>query len=169
MLSAILSDTLIFQSPTTTEKDIEAANNLATLCEVDINDYGYQMLKAGSSIENMSIDDIIFQDFKSYKISNTTLGISQIVTMDFEHINKNIDEYVKKLNVISKGQYDIVTVFITDIIKNGSYVLYNENAKDIVMDSYDLIDLKEGTFIPNLISRKKQMLPKLMETLEKRV
>ena len=168
MLSAILSDTLIFQSPTTTDKDREAAQNLAKICQLDISDYGYQMLKAGSSIENMSIDDIIFQDFKSYKISNTTLGISQIITMDFEHIKKNIDDYVKKLDEIAKGQYEVVTIFITDIIKNGSYILYNSQAKDIILDSYDLEDISEGTFIPNLISRKKQMLPKLMETLEKR-
>lgn len=168
MLSAILSDTLIFQSPTTTDKDREAAQNLAKICQLDISDYGYQMLKAGSSIENMSIDDIIFQDFKSYKISNTTLGISQIITMDFEHIKKNIDDYVKKLDEIAKGQYEVVTIFITDIIKNGSYVLYNSQARDIILDSYDLEDISEGTFIPNLISRKKQMLPKLMETLEKR-
>ncbi len=168
MLSAILSDTLIFQSPTTTEKDIEAANNLAKICQLDIKEYGYQMLKAGSSISNMTVDEVIFQDFKSYKISNTNLGISQIITMDFERIKQNIDAYVKKLEEISKGQYEIVTIFITDIIKNGSYVLYNESAKDIIMDSYDLQEITEGIFIPNLISRKKQMLPKLMETLEKR-
>ncbi len=168
MLSAILSDTLIFQSPTTTDKDIEAANNLAKICNVDIKEYGYQMLKAGSSIKNMTIDEVIFQDFKSYKISSATLGISQIITMDFDCIKEQLDDYVKKLDEISKGQYDVVTIFITDIIKNGSYILYNQNAQDIIKDSYDLNTLEEGTFIPNLISRKKQMLPKLMETLEKR-
>ncbi len=168
MLSAILSDTLLFQSPTTTSKDIEAANNLATISNVNINDYGYKMLKAGSSIENMSVDEVIFQDFKSYKISNTTLGISQIITMDFEHIKNNLSKYINKLDEISKGQYEVVLIFITDIIKNGSYILYNRQSKQIIIDSYDLEELEEGTFIPNLISRKKQMLPKLMETLEKR-
>ena len=59
MLSAILSDTLIFQSPTTTEKDIEAANNLAKICQLDIKEYGYQMLKAGSSISNMTVDEVM--------------------------------------------------------------------------------------------------------------
>ena len=168
MLSAILSDTLIFQSPTTTEKDIEAANSLAKICNLDIKEYGYKMLKAGSSLDSMSIDEVIFQDFKSYNISDTTLGISQIITMDFERIKNDLDKYVKKLDEISKGQYEVVTIFITDIIKNGSYILYNQSAKDIIMDSYDLDSLEEGMFIPNLISRKKQMLPKLMETLEKR-
>ena len=168
MLSAILSDTLLFQSPTTTSKDIEAANNLATISNVNINDYGYKMLKAGSSIENMSVDEVIFQDFKSYKISNTTLGNSQIITMDFEHIKNNLSKYINKLDEISKGQYEVVLIFITDIIKNGSYILYNRQSKQIIIDSYDLEELEEGTFIPNLISRKKQMLPKLMETLEKR-
>ena len=169
MLSAILSDTLIFQSPTTTSKDIEVGEALAKICELDIKEYGYKMLKAGSSIKNMDIDEVIFQDFKSYKIGSATLGISQIITMDFDDIKKDLDDYVKKINEIAKGQYEVVVVFITDIIKNGSYVLYDSSSKDIVLDSYDLKELEEGTFIPNLISRKKQMLPKLMETLEKQV
>lgn len=168
MLSAILSDTLLFQSPTTTEKDKEAATALAEIAEEDIDSYGYAMLKAGSSIEGMSVEDIFYQDFKSYKVSNTTLGISQIITMDFDSIKEQIDAYVDKLDEIARGEYGVVTLFITDVIKNGSYVLFNRDAKDIVADSYNLDNLEEGTFIPDLVSRKKQMLPNLMETLEKR-
>ncbi|MCI8575705.1 MAG: putative manganese-dependent inorganic diphosphatase [Bacilli bacterium] len=168
MLSAILSDTLIFKSPTTTEIDRQAATALAQIAEVEIDSYGRQMLTEASSIKGMSIEDVFFQDFKSYKVGNTTLGISQIITMDFASIKENMNDYVAKLDEIAKGEYGIVTLFITDVISNGSYVLFNTSAKDVVADSFNIPDIQEGTFIPDLVSRKKQMLPNLMDTLEKR-
>lgn len=167
MLSAIISDTLILKSPTTTERDKEAIENLASIAGVDYKKYGYSMLKAGSSIEGLTVEDLIYQDFKSYKVGNTSLGISQVITMDFDSLKDNIDEYVEKLDEIAKRDYSTVTLFITDIVENGSYVLYNTEAKHIIEDSFDITDIEEGTFIPDLVSRKKQMLPQIMETLEK--
>lgn len=168
MLSAILSDTLLFQSPTTTETDKEVAGSLAKIAEVDMKEFGKKMLTEASSIKGMSIEDVFYQDFKSYKVGNTTLGISQIITMDFDSIKENMDDYISKLDEIAKGEYGVVTLFITDVINNGSYVLFNREAQDIVADSFDIEEIEEGTFIPELVSRKKQMLPSLMETLEKR-
>ena len=167
MLSAIISDTLILKSPTTTERDKEAVENLASIAGVDYKKYGYSMLKKGSSIEGLTVEDLIYQDFKSYKVGNTSLGISQVITMDFESLKDNIDEYVEKLDEIAKRDYSTVTLFITDIVENGSYVLYNTEAKHIIEDSFDITDIEEGTFIPDLVSRKKQILPQIMETLEK--
>ena len=162
MLSAIISDTLILKSPTTTERDKEAVENLASIAGVDYKKYGYSMLKKGSSIEGITVEDLIYQDFKSYKV-----GISQVITMDFDSLKDNIDEYVEKLDEIAKRDYSTVTLFITDIVENGSYVLYNTEAKHIIEDSFDIQDVEEGTFIPDLVSRKKQMLPQIMEVLEK--
>ena len=156
MLSAILSDTLILKSPTTTELD------------KDISKYGYDMLKAGSSIEKMSVEDVIYQDFKSYNVGTMNLGISQVITMDFDSISKNINTYVKKLDEIAKGEYGAVALFITDVIKNGSYVLFNTESQKLMENSFDQ-KLEEGTFIKDLVSRKKQMLPRIMDTLEKQV
>jgi len=168
MLSAILSDTLILKSPTTTEADKVAVTELSKICDEDYQKYGYEMLKAGSSVEGMAVEDIIYQDFKAYKVGNDSLGISQIVTMDFDSIKNNISSYIDKLNEIAKGGYAIVTLFITDIIKNGSYILYNESAKEMIEDSFRISNVSEGYFIKDLVSRKKQMLPRLMETLERR-
>jgi len=167
MLSAILSDTLILKSPTTTEMDKVAVEELAKICDEDYQTYGYEMLKAGSSVEGMKIEDIIFQDFKSFKVGNETLGIGQVITMDFDSIKKNMESFVDKLNEMVKGEYSVVALFITDIIENGSYILYNESAKDIVSDSFGIKDISEGFFLPEMVSRKKQMLPKLMESLER--
>lgn len=167
MLSAILSDTLILKSPTTTESDRIAVKALASICEEDYEAYGYEMLKAGSSVEGLKAEDIIYQDFKSYKVGNESLGISQVITMDFDSIKEHLQEYIDKLNEIAKGDYSTVTLFITDIIKNGSYVLFNDDSKHIVEDSFGISNLEQGTFIPDLVSRKKQMLPKIMESLER--
>lgn len=168
MMSAILSDTLIFRSPTATEEDKKAVADLSKIVGVDIEEYGTQMLTEASSIKGLSIEEVFFQDFKSYKVGSTTLGISQITTMDYESIKNNMQDYIDKLNEIAKGEYGVVTLFITDVIKNGSYVLFNTDSKDIVRDSFDIPDLEEGTFIKDLVSRKKQMLPNLMNILEKR-
>ncbi len=168
MLSAILSDTLILKSPTTTELDKDAATKLAQIADEDISKYGYDMLKAGSSIEKMSVEDVIYQDFKSYNVGTMNLGISQVITMDFDSISKNINTYVKKLDEIAKGEYGAVALFITDVIKNGSYVLFNTESQKLMENSFDQ-KLEEGTFIKDLVSRKKQMLPRIMDTLEKQV
>lgn len=168
MLSAILSDTLVFKSPTTTEEDIFAASKLAKLAKVDIDEYGYQMFKAASSIKGISISDLINQDFKSYSVGNHQIGISQVMTMDFNEIEAQMDEYINKLNEISSN-YLCVVLFITDVYKNGSYVIYNDKAEDIIRDAFDLSEIYEGIYIHDLVSRKKQMLPALLEVIEKRV
>lgn len=168
MLSAILSDTMVFKSPTTTEEDIFAASKLAKLAKVDIDEYGYQMFKAGSSIKGISINDLINQDFKTYNVGNHQIGISQVMTMDFNEIKEDISKYIEKLNEISNS-YLCVVLFITDVYKNGSYVIYNSKSEDIVKDAFDLNEIYEGIYIDNLVSRKKQMLPALLEVIEKRV
>jgi len=169
MLSAILSDTLVFKSPTTTNEDIFAASKLAKLAKIDIDNYGYQMFKAASSVKGISVNDLINQDFKSYNVGNYQIGISQVMTMDFNEIEEKIDEYIERLNDIKNGSYLCVVLFITDVYKNGSYVIYNNDAEDIILDAFDLKDVKEGIYIPDLVSRKKQMLPALLEVIEKRV
>lgn len=165
MLSAILSDTLILKSPTTTVKDKEAVVALSVIAHEEYQQYGFDMLKAGSSIAGLSITDVIYQDFKSYKVGNETLGISQIVTMDYDQIKEHIFEYVDKLNELSKN-YPTVVLFITDVIKNGSYILFNTDSKHIMEDSFEIENIQEGDFISDMVSRKKQMLPRIMEYLK---
>ena len=91
------------------------------------------------------------------------------MTMDFNEIEANIDEYIAKLDELSAGNYLCCALFITDVYKNGSYVLYNTNAKEIIGDAFDLKETYEGVYISDLVSRKKQMLPALLEVIQKRV
>ena len=166
MLSAILSDTLILTSPTTTEDDKFAAVKLARLAKVDMDKFGIEMLKAASSIKDMNVEEVIKSDLKTYNIDNKTLGIGQVMTMDFDYIESHIDEYINKLNKMVETEYTIVVLFITDIIKKGSYVLFNDRARNVIKDSFGLKEATEGIFIPKIVSRKKQMLPSIMNTIE---
>lgn len=167
MLSSILSDTLLLKSPTTTELDKEVAKKLASISNLDIEKYGLEMFKAGTSIEGLNFHDIFEQDFKTYKVDNYNIGISQIMTLDIDLINKDIDKYLEILNNMDTMDYKISLMFVTDVIKDGSYIFYNESSKEIISNAYNLKDLKQGIFLPGMVSRKKQMLPKLLDYLQK--
>ena len=80
-----------------------------------------------------------------------------------------MDEYIAKLDELSSGKFLCCALFITDVYKNGSYVIYNSNATELIADAFDLKDVYEGVYIADLVSRKKQMLPALLEVLQKRV
>lgn len=168
MLSGIISDTLILMSPTTTDMDRNAVKELAQIAKVDYSSYGMQMFKAGSSLEGMSKTDILYNDFKKFTINNKKLGIGQIFTMDVDDIKKDIDEFVKMLDEVCENEdYTAITLFITDIINNGSYLIHNTNSKELVEKAYNLKDATQMTYLPGFVSRKKQMLPNLLNELEK--
>lgn len=168
LLSAIISDTLLFTSPTTTEIDKTSAYELAKIAKVDVEEYGMKMLKEASSIKGLSVTELIMQDFKSYSVNDKVYGIAVITTMDFDEIEKNMDEYINKLNEMSSESYEAVLIFIVDILKEGSYILYNTASEDLINEAFELNgSVKEGIFIKNLMSRKKQIIPALMKELEK--
>lgn len=165
LLSAIISDTLLFTSPTTTIIDKDSALELAKIAKVDISTYGLEMLKAASSIKGLSVTEFINQDFKVYNINDKKYGIGVVTTMDFEEINQDIEKYIMKMDEMASNLYESVLIFVTDVIKQGSYVLYDQKSKDLIQDAFKLNDIYEGIFIPGLISRKKQIIPVLMQKL----
>lgn len=168
MLSGILSDTLILASPTTTELDRMVAKKLSTKTKLDINKYGIELLSSGVSIRDMSVKEVIYKDFKNYVINDNRFGIGQVFTTNFSDFEENIVEYVDELNFISSSNnYKLVTLFVTDIISNNSYVLFNDSSKDYLMDAFNLFDLNQGDILKGIISRKKQIVPPIMEVLEK--
>ena len=167
LLSGILSDTLILKSPTATTKDIIAVQELSLIAEVDYTKYGMDMLKAGTSLTGMSKEDVLYNDFKLYTVNSKTFAIGQFFTMNFEEIEKEIDEYVYVLNEVAEANnYKLVALFVTDIVNNGSYVIFNTKGKDIIELAYEKENIKQGQFISNCVSRKKHVVPVIMEVLE---
>lgn len=167
LLSGILSDTLILKSPTATTKDIMAVQELAHIAEVDYTEYGMAMLKAGTSLDGMTKEDVLYNDFKLYTVNNKTFAIGQFFTMNFEEIEKEIDEYVHVLDEVAEANhYKLVALFVTDIINNGSYVIFNTKGKELIEVAYEKNNITQGQFISNCVSRKKHVVPVIMEVIE---
>jgi len=166
LISGILSDTLILNSPTTTQIDIDATLELSKILNINYQEYGMNMLKAGTSLENMSFSDVIYNDFKVYQVNNKKFAIGQFLTLNFDEIKKDMDEYINVLNKEAlSNNYDLICLYVTDIIKKGSYCLFNEKAQNYLSVAYQK-DIKEGEFIENCISRKKHIVPVIMEIFE---
>ena len=167
MLSGILSDTLILRSPTTTDYDRIAVENLSKIAKIDYKKYGYDMIKAGSSLEGMTMEQVLYKDYKNYTIDNQRIGLGQVITMDIKEVLNEKDEYIKLLNNVSKNNnYLFVCLFVTDILENGTYVLYSDRAKEVLESAFGIKDIEQGHFLKGIISRKKQILPVLMNDME---
>lgn len=167
LLSAILSDTLLLKSPTTTKIDIDSVKRLSSLLDINYEEYGLEMFKAGSSLKGKTIEDIIYQDFKQFNTEDVNIGIGQVFTTNYEEIDELKEDYVNELNKISSNNnYDIVCLFVTDIISNGSYILFNDKARPTLSLAYDVENIEQGQFLENIVSRKKQMIVAIIDVLE---
>ncbi len=169
MLSAILSDTLLFKSPTTTQTDIDVGGELARIAGVNIDEYGNKMFKAASSVSGLTIEEIIHSDMKTFKYGDEGMAIGQVVTLDFDELLELKDEIVQELNnMCDYGKYGVSLLFVTDIIKNGSYLFFNDDSEEILEEAYGLVHANQGVYLDGMVSRKKQMLPPLLEAAERR-
>ena len=167
MLSGILSDTLILKSPTTTEYDKVAVDNLSKLLKIDYKKYGHDMIKSGSSLHGMTKEQVLYKDYKSYTIGDDRVGLGQVITMDIKEVLNEKEEYIKLLNnVANNNNYLFVCLFVTDVFENGTYVLFSDRAKEVLESAFDIKEIKQGQFLKGIISRKKQILPVLMNDME---
>ena len=163
MLSGILSDTLILKSPTTTDMDKEVVDELCKIAELDYQKYGLEMLEAGSDLKGKTPIDIIYMDFKIFPIGERKMAISQVTTINASDILNDKETYIQLLNKIAiENDYYFSALFITDIIENGSYVLYSDEADSLLRAAFGLRTITEGTYLPNVVSRKKQVIPNIM-------
>lgn len=163
MLSGILSDTLILKSPTTTDLDKKVVSDLSRIAGVNYETYGLEMLKAGSSLKGKTPEEVLYTDFKVFPLGERKMAIGQITTTNADEILSNKDVYVELLNKVSMdNDYYFTALFVTDIIENGSYALYSEEAASLLRGAYGLRTIHQGTYLPNVVSRKKQIVPNIM-------
>ena len=162
LLAGLISDTLLLKSPTTTKDDEKAFSELSKLTTIDVEKFAINMFKANDATKSKSLKEIIYTDFKTFNIDKKVIAISQINTLNAKAILKQKNSYIRFLNQECelKG-YSLILLSITDIFKNGSYILFNSDSKNIVKLSFgDFIE--QGSFLENIISRKKQILPAIM-------
>lgn len=164
MLSAILSDTLLFKSPTCTSRDIEVAKELAKLAKVDnIEEYGMEMLVAGTSMAKSSMKEIINQDKKVFPIGDMEIAVAQINTVQIEELSVRKEEIAKEIkHEIGKYGYSLFLFVVTDIINSNSLVFTYGKEIEIVENAFKKEVVNNEILLENVVSRKKQIIPFLM-------
>lgn len=167
MLSGIISDTLLLKSPTTTEKDKVVAEQLAKIAGVDIQTYGLEMLESGVSIEGMEAHDIIYKDFKTYKVGEYNMAIGQVFTTDINIFKAREAELVKEINrVQSANDYKACVLFVTNFLTNDSNVLFADNTKRVIESAYGIEQAEQWQLLKGVVSRKQQMVPNIMNVID---
>lgn len=164
MLSAILSDTLLFKSPTCTNRDIEVAKELAKLAKVDnIQEYGMEMLVAGTSMAKSSMKEIINQDKKIFPIGDMEIAVAQINTVQIEELSARKEEIAKEIeHEIGKYGYSLFLFVVTDIINSNSLVFTYGKEIELVENAFKKDVVDNEILLENVVSRKKQIIPFLM-------
>lgn len=166
LCGAIISDTLLFRSPTCTEEDKNICKRLASIAEINIEEFAKEMFKAGTSLKGKTVEEIFNQDFKPFTIENTKIGVAQVNTMDIEGfmpLKDSMLEYMSK-KAIDNG-LEVVVLLLTDILNEGSQVLVAGGRPEIVENAFK-VDLVDHTaFLPGVLSRKKQVIPPLTNTI----
>ena len=166
MFSGIISDTVNFTSPTTTKIDIEVANELAKIAGIDKKEYAMEMFKAGTNISGKTTEEIITGDLKVFQIDNQKIAVSQVFTLAAEEILNEKEKYIESMERIKQAKgYSMVIMYLTDIIRKGSFVLYCEDAKNILQDAMEVDEIYQGIYRDGILSRKKQIIPKLMKMI----
>ncbi len=163
MLSAIISDTLLFNSPTCTEDDKMAGTELAKIAEVDVEVYGKEMLEKGASVKGMTPAQIIEIDNKLFDMNeNHTVAIAQVNTVDVNEIMGMKEDMLVAMNAYCEAHgAKSMILMITDIIKNGSQLLVCGNDNEKIKEVFGITQGTDTTFLEGVVSRKKQIVPKL--------
>ncbi len=160
MAGAILSDTVMFKSPTCTRRDIAMAERLARFAHVSLEDLGKELFSSGAS-DGKSSEELFKTDYKQFHISGQNIGVSQITSADAEHLLDRRDEFLTVMKKEQKAkEYDLVILMITDVLQEGSYLLY-VGSDDTIRQAFGVEPQDKQVFLPGVMSRKKQIIPML--------
>ncbi|MED4462410.1 manganese-dependent inorganic pyrophosphatase [Metabacillus fastidiosus] len=167
MLSAIISDSLLFKSPTCTDEDIAAAKELAEIAGVDSASYGLEMLKAGADLSDKTIADLITLDAKEFQMGDSKVEIAQVNAVDTNDVLARQAEIEAALQeVIAQKQLDLFVFVVTDILNNDSVALALGNKVSAVEEAYGVKLDNNLAVLKGVVSRKKQIVPVLTDTLK---
>lgn len=168
MLSAIISDSLLFKSPTCTDEDVKAAKELAKIAEVDLNTYGLDMLKAGADISDKPISEWISMDSKEFVMGGENVEIAQVNTVDTNAIYERQDEIEAEIaKVIKEKDLTLFLFVVTDILNSNSEVLALGQSSKNVEKAFDANLENNRSLLKGVVSRKKQIVTNLTNSFTK--
>lgn len=164
MLSAIISDTLLLKSPTTTEDDKKAVEELAKIAKLDYEEYGLDMLKAGTDLSDFSIEEILSLDAKQIDFKDVKSIVNQVNTASIKEVLEMKDDLEAGMNkIIDDEGLDLYMLLITDIVNSNSQVIALGKSAELVEKAYD-VKLEDNTILlEGVVSRKKQVVPIMTE------
>lgn len=167
MLSAIISDTLLFQSPTCTEEDKVVAEKLALIADVDIQTYGMEMLKAGADVSKKTVAELLL-DAKEFNMNDNKVEIAQINVVDVNDVlsRRAEVEALMTQNIVDKG-LDLYLFVITNILTNDSVGIAIGSKTAVVEEAYGVTFVENQAPLKGVVSRKKQVVPILTDTFAK--
>ncbi|MBB6672758.1 manganese-dependent inorganic pyrophosphatase [Cohnella nanjingensis] len=168
MLSAIISDSLLFKSPTCTPEDVAAARELAEIAGVNADAYGLDMLKAGANLSDKSIDELVSLDAKEFSMGSAKVEIAQVNAVDVNDLLSRQAELEDKLNgiIASKG-LDLFLFVVTDILNNDSVGVALGKSAAVVEQAYGVKLEGNKAVLKGVVSRKSQIVPILTDTFNK--
>ncbi len=162
MASAIISDTLLLKSPTTTEHDKKALEELAKKANIDVNEYGLEMLKAGTDLDDFSEEELINIDAKSLDKEGTKFVIAQVNTVSIEDVLKRQEKLEDAINKeIEEKGLSLFVLAITDILNSNSEIIALGSKADVVEKAFGKKIENNRVFLEGVVSRKKQLLPQI--------
>ena len=168
LCSAIISDTLLFRSPTATWIDEKAAKELATIAELDMEELAQNMFQAGSNLKGKTAEEICFQDFKQFTVNDVRFGVGQINSMnqeELQEIKEVILPYLERAALRQK--LDMVFFMLTNIVEESTELLcYGRGAKEQVIEAFDLPADTGDIHLQGVVSRKKQLIPTFVVSLQ---
>lgn len=167
LCAAIISDTINFKSPTCTYIDKITAERLSEIAGININEFATQMFKAGTSLIGRTPEEIFYQDYKDFTLGKHKIGIGQVITSDTENMGELKTSLLQLMGKICKERnYSLVMLLMTDIIREGSELLYAGDKKDIIAKAFKVDVSKDSVYLPGVVSRKKQVVPPLSSAVE---
>lgn len=166
MLSAIVSDTLLFKSPTCTEQDVKAGEELASIAGVDVAEYGLAMLKAGADLSDKSLEDLLSLDAKGFEFGEFKATVAQVNAVDIEDVLGRQEELENLLNKnVEENGLDLFFFVVTDILNNDSTAIAVGQVAESAAKAFGAEIVNGRIALPGVVSRKKQIVPVLTEKL----
>ena len=160
MAAAILSDTVMFKSPTCTKRDIAMAERLARMARVSLDELGRELFAAGA-VDGKSAEELLRSDFKEFHIAEQNLGVGQVTCINSEHLMERKDDLLKAMRRMRQEHgYDMVILMLTDVLQEGTQLLYI-GSDEVIRNAFAAEPKDNSVFLPGVMSRKKQVIPML--------
>ena len=168
LCSAIISDTLLFRSPTCTLLDEDAAKELAEIAGINMDELAQAMFKAGSNLQGKSAEEICFLDFKQFTVNDTVFGVGQVNSMSAKELTEIKTQIESELDKIRQNhRLDMIFFMLTNIMTESSELLcVGPEAREKAISAFDLNGKSDTLYLKGVVSRKKQLVPAIVEALQ---